>query len=102
MKVVIYVNTDELSVGDDFPRVLTEKQYEEMVNTMVAEKMDMDNLAKDDDFDDWLGFQPNRLADIFFISQEEKNRLLKEFEERVRVSAYEELEDYYEKFEIEI
>ena len=28
MKVKIYVNEDEYSVGECFPRVLTEKQYQ--------------------------------------------------------------------------
>ena len=104
MKIKIYVNE---SVYDhschDFPlpRVLTEKQYEELVKSMVKERMKEKNLVEDDGFDDWLGCEYS-LTDIFFMSQERKNEILKEFEERAKESAYEELEGYYEENEIEI
>lgn len=104
MKIKIFVNE---SVYDhschDFPlpRVLTEKQYEELVRSMVKERMKEKNLVEDDGFDDWLGCE-YQLANIFFMSQEEKDRIIKEFEERARENAYEELEDYYDEHEIEI
>ena len=104
MLVKIYVNEsdyDYTNTDIPLPKVLTEKQYEEMINSMVAETMKPQNLEKDDNFDDWLGID-NQLIDIFFMGQEDKNRILNEYEERVRQRAYEELEDYYDEYEIEI
>ena len=38
MKVKIYVNTDEYGPSDLFPRVLTEKQYQEKIEERVKQK----------------------------------------------------------------
>ena len=40
MKVKIYVNTDDYCVGEQFPRVLTEKQYQEKTQELIKDRME--------------------------------------------------------------
>ena len=104
MLVKIYVNEShyEHSCHDIYlPKVLSEKQYEELFNSMVAERMKPQNLVEDDGFDDWLGCD-YALIDIFFMKEEEKKDLLNDFEKLVKERAIEELDGYYKKYEIEI
>ena len=100
MKVFIYVNRD-CDACADYPRILTEKQFEEKIDLMVADAMKVENLANDDEFDDFLGMT-YKGVEIFFMKEEDKKRELKEYEERVRVNTYDYLLDIYEEFEIEI
>lgn len=99
MKVKIYVNTDELVVGEFFPRVLTEKQYQEKLQELINQNME--NLVENDGFSNML---EERYAntELFFMEEEEKNEILEEFKPKVIESAKDEMEDYYEEFEIEI
>ena len=104
MMVKIYVNESDYEHSNQdiyLPKVLSEKQYEELFNSMVAERMKPQNIEQDDGFDDWLGCDYS-LVGIFFMKEEEKKEILKEFEERVRQLAIEELNGYYEEYEIEI
>jgi hypothetical protein len=101
MKVKIYVNTDEDAVGVQFPRVLTEKQYQEKINELVAERLDKNNLRYDDGFMDHISCDYN-IAQIFLMTEEEKEKVLDEFKPYVIDSAQDEMRDYYEEFEIEI
>ena len=100
MKVKIYVNTDEYCVGDMFPRVLTEKQYQEKIDELVKDRME--NLKYDDGFVDLLDDKDYTMSQVFFLSEEEKAKIIKEFEPFAIDSAKDEMRDYYEEFEIEI
>lgn len=99
MKVVIYVNTNELMVGHDFPRVLTEKQYQEKIKELVADRLA--NLKEDDAFGDTLALDYT-INQVFFMTEEDKKNILEAFEPYAVESAKDELEDYYEEFELEI
>ena len=100
MKVKIYVNTDEYCVGDTFPRVLTEKQYQEKIEEVVKDRME--NLKYDDGFVEHLAEKEYTMSQVFFLSEEEKAKIVKEFEPYVLDSAKDEMKDYYEEYEIEI
>lgn len=100
MKVKIYVNTDEYAVGTQFPRVLTEKQYQEKINELVVDRME--NLKYDDGFVEHLADKDYTMSQIFFLDEETKAKIVKEFEPYVLDSAKDEMRDYYEEFEIEI
>lgn len=100
MKVKIYINEDEYSVGEDFPRVLTEKQYQEKTQELIKDRMD--NLKYDDGFVEHLAERDYTMSQIFFLSEEEKAKLIKEFEPYAVDSAKDEMEDYYAEYEIEI
>lgn len=100
MKVKIYINTDEYGPSDLFPRVLTEKQYQEKIEELVKDRMD--NLKTDDGFEEHLAEKEYTMSQVFFLSEEEKAKIVKEFEPYVLDSAKDEMKDYYEKFEIEI
>lgn len=102
MKVKIYVNTDDYCVGDVFPRVLTEKQYQEKIEELVKDTMEKENLKVFDAFSDMLA-ENHANTDIFFMEDEEKEKILREFRVSYVVgNVKDELESYYEKFEIEI
>ena len=100
MLIKVYVNTD-CDACADYPRILTEKQFEEKLNSMVADKMKAENLAEDDEFDDFLGMEYKGVK-LFFMKEEDKNRELNLYEKRVRVETYDYLLDIYEEHEIEI
>lgn len=100
MKIKIYVNKD-CDACADYPRILTEKQFDEKVNLMVADTMKAENLAEDDDFDDFLGMEYKGI-DLFFMKEEDKKYELELYEEKVKVNTYNYLMDIYEEFEIEI
>lgn len=100
MKVIIYVNTDEYGSSDLFPRVLTEKQYQEKIEELVKDRMD--NLKYDDGFVEHLVDKDYTISQIFFLSEEEKAKIIEEFKSYAVDSAKDEMKDYYEKFEIEI
>lgn len=100
MWVKIYVNK-ECDVCEDYPRILTKKQFEERVNAMVADSMKAESLAEDDDFDDFLGATYSN-KDIFFMTQEDKNQELEIYKERVRIDTYDYLLDIYEEYDIEV
>ena len=98
MLVKIYVSTDECCVGDTFPRVLTEKQYQEKIEELVKDSMA--KLVDNDSFSDMLA---DRYAntELFFMTEEEKVKIIEEFKPYVIDSAKHEMKDYYEEFEIE-
>ena len=99
MLVKIYVNTDEYGVSDLLPRVLTEKQYQEKIEELV--KDNMARLVDNDMFSDMLADKYAN-TELFFMLEEEKKEILEEFKPRIVESVKEEMEDYYEEFEIEI
>ena len=100
MKVKIYVNIDEYGISDMFPRVLTEKQYQEKTEELIKDSMK--NLKYSDDFVEHLAERDYTMSQVFFLSEEEKAKILKSFEPYVRDSANDEMEEYYEEHEIEI
>ena len=100
MKVKIYINTDEYCVGEQFPRVLTEKQYQEKTEELIKDRLE--NLKYDDGFVDYLNDQDYTMSQVFFLSQEEKAKIVEEFKPYAVDSAKDEMRDYYEEFEIEI
>jgi hypothetical protein len=100
MKVKIYINEDECSVSEYLPRVLTEKQYQEKTKELIKDRMD--NLKYDDGFVEHLADKDYTMSQVFFLSEEEKAKLIKEFEPYVVDSAKDELKDYYAEYEIEI
>ena len=99
MKVKIYVNEDELTIGNTFPRVLTEKQYQEKIEELVKDRME--NLVDDDGFGDNLALDYT-INEIFFMTEEEKAKVLEEFKPYAIDTAKNEMEDYYKEYEIEI
>jgi hypothetical protein len=99
MKVVIYVKSDEYMLGQGFPRVLTEKQYQEKIEDLVADRLA--NLVDDDGFGDTLALDYS-INQVFFMTEDEKKKILEAFKPYAEDSAKDELEDYYERFEIEI
>ena len=100
MKVKFYVNTDEVTVGDMFPRVLTTKQYQEKIEELVKDRME--NLKYDDGFEEHLNDKDYTMSQVFSLSEEEKAKIIEEFKPYVVDSAKDEMRDYYEEFEIEI
>lgn len=100
MKVKIYVNIDEYGPSNLFPRVLTEKQYQEKIEKLIKDRME--NLKYDDGFVEHLNDEDYTMSQVFFLSEEEKAKILKSFEPYVRDSAKDEMKDYYEEHEIEI
>ena len=100
MKVKIYVNTDDYCVGEHFPRVLTEKQYQEKTEELIKDRLE--NLKYDDGFVDYLNDQDYTMSQVFFLSQEEKAKIIETFKPYAVDSAKDEMHDYYEEFEIEI
>lgn len=99
MKVKIYVNTDEYGPSEQFPRVLTEKQYQDKIKTLVKDRLD--DLKNDDSFIDMLTRDYN-IGEIFFMSEERKQQILEEFKPYIVDSVKDEMETYYEEYEIEI
>ena len=100
MKVKIYVNTDDYCVGEQFPRVLTEKQYQEKIEELIKDRME--NLKYDDGFADLLYDREYTMSQIFFLSEEEKAKIIEEFKPYAVDGAKDEMRGYYEEFEIEI
>ena len=100
MLVKIYVNKD-CDACADYPRILTEKQFDEKLALMVADTMKAENLAEDDDFDDFLSME-YKGVELFFMKEEDKKYELELYEEKVKVNTYNYLLDIYEEFEIEI
>ena len=100
MKVKIFVNEDEDSVSELFPRVLTEKQYQEKIEELVQDRMD--NLKDDDGFVDYLADKYYSMSQVFFLSEEEKAEIVKEFKPYAIGSAIDEMQDCYGEYEIEI
>lgn len=100
MKIKIFVNEDEYSVSEVFPRVLTEKQYQEKIEELVQDRMD--NLKYDDGFVDHLADKDYTMSQVFFLSEEEKAEIVKDFEPHAISSAIDEMHDYYKEYEIEI
>ena len=99
MKVKIYVNTDEYCVGAAFPRVLTEKQYQEKIEELVKDRMD--NLKYDDGFEEYLA-SDYHINEVFCMTEEKKKQVIEDFKPYVVDNAKDEMKDYYEEFEIEI
>lgn len=99
MKVKIYVNTDDYCVGNMFPRVLTEKQYQEKIEELVKDRME--NLKDDDGFEKHLA-SDYHINEVFCMTEEKKKQVIEEFKPYVIDSAENEMKDYYEPFEIEI
>lgn len=104
MKIKIYINETHYETsnnGLELPKVLTEKDYDEFVAKSVQERLKKENLKCDDGFADWLGCD-HTLSNIFFLTEEEKARIIKDFDFYARDDVYDELKDYYEEYEIEI
>lgn len=104
MKINIYVNeTNTFRYCDEIilPKVLTEKQYEEKALEMLNNRMKQENLRIEDGFDDWLSCDYT-LSKIFFLTEEEKRNILEEFKRNALEDTFDELKNYYERFEIEI
>jgi hypothetical protein len=99
MKVKIYVNTDEYGPSDLFPLVITEKQYQEKIDELVTERMN--NLKDDDGFADSLVIDYS-ISQVFFMTEDDKAKVLEEFKPYAVDSAKDEMKDYYEEYEIEI
>lgn len=99
MKVKIYVNRDRYSVDENFPRILTKKQYQEKLEELVKDRME--NLVDDDGFGDHLACDYS-VSEIFFFTEEEKQNIIKDFKPYVIDTARNEMQDYYEEHEIEI
>ena len=99
MKVKIYVNTDDFMVSNGSPRVLTEKQYQETIEELTADRLK--NLKDDVGFGDTLALDYT-INQVFFMTEDDKKKVLEAFEPYAEDSAKDELEDYYEEFEIEI
>ena len=99
MKIKIYVNTNEYSANDQFPRVLTEKQYQEKIEELVKERMEY--LKYDNGFMDALACDYN-ISEVFFMSEKQKQKIIEEFKPYAINSAKNEMEDYYKEHEIEI
>ena len=100
MKVKIYVNINEFSIGENFPRVLTEKQYQEKIEKNIKDRLD--NLKHDDGFADHLAYEDYTMSQIFFLSEEEKQKIIEDFKPYLIDSEKNNMCDYYEEFEIEI
>ena len=99
MKIKIYINTDGFSVSSQFPKVLTEKQYQEKIEELIKHRME--RLVDDDGFEEYLATDYH-IHEIFFLSEEEKEKILKEFKPYVVDGAKDEMEDYYDEYEIEV
>ena len=99
MKVKIYINEDGYSVDSFYPRVLTEKQYQEKIDELIKDRME--HLMDDDGFEDHLA-ENYHINEVFFLTEEEKAKIIKDFEPYVVDSAKDELKDYYTEYEIEI
>lgn len=99
MKVKIYVNTDDYCVGDTFPRVLTEKQYQEKIEELVKDRME--NLKYDDGFEEHLA-EDYHINEVFCMTEEKRKQVIEDFKPYVVDSAKDEMKDYYEEYEIEI
>lgn len=99
MKVKIYVNIDQYSLGENFPRILTEKQYQEKIEELVKDRME--NLVDDDGFEEHLACDFH-INEVFFLTEEEKQKIIEDFKPYVIDSAKDEMKDYYEEHEIEI
>lgn len=98
MKVRIYIN-ESTFYDEQFPKVLTEKQYQEKLQELV--KLRMENLKHDDGFEDYIA-ERYHINEVFFLSEEEKAKMIKDFEPYALDGARDELEDYYDEYEIEI
>jgi hypothetical protein len=99
MKVKIYVNTDDYCVGDMFPRVLTEKQYQEKIEELVKDRME--NLKHDDGFEEHLA-EDYHINEVFCMTEEKRKQIIEDFKPYAVDSAKDEMKDYYEEYEIEI
>lgn len=99
MKVVIYVIKESFDISDEHPRVLTEKQYHEKIQELIKDRME--NLNIDDGFEEHLA-EDYHINQVFFLTEEEKAKIIKSFEPYVKDGAIDELDCYYEKCEIEI
>ena len=98
MKVIIYVNN--LDYYDErYPKVLTEKQYQEKIQELIKDRME--NLKEDDGFEELIA-ERYHINEVFFLTEEEKAKMIKDFEPYAIDGARDELEDYYEEYEIEI
>jgi hypothetical protein len=100
MKVKIYINTDEYGPSDVFPLVLTEKQYQEKTEELVKDRLD--NLKYDDTFVDHLVDEDYTMGQVFFLTEEEKLKIIEDFKFYAVDNAKDEMKAYYEEHEIEI
>ena len=100
MKIKIYVNTDVVS--EQFPQILTEKQYERKREELVKARLDKENLKYDYGFEDFLDDCDYGINKVFFLDEEEKTKILNEFALYAFENAKAEMENYYEEYEIEI
>lgn len=99
MKVKIYINEVQFSVSDFFPRVLTEKQYQDKINELIKDRME--NLKDDDGFEEHLA-SDYHINEVFYMTEEKKKQIIEEFKSYVVDSEKIEMEDYYQEYEIEI
>jgi hypothetical protein len=104
MTIKVYVNEsndDRTNCGLALPKVLTEKEYDALVEECIQERLKKENLMEDDGFADWLGCDYT-LSKVFFLSEEERKNILRDFDFYARDDVYDELKGYYEEYEIEI
>lgn len=99
MKIKIYVIKESYDVSDEYPRILTEKQYQEKIQELIDCRME--NLNIDDGFEDLLA-EDYHINQVFFLTEEEKAEIIKGFKPYVVDNAKDELKSYYEECEIEI
>lgn len=99
MKVKIYVNIDEFALSHQFPRLLTEKQYQEKIEEIVKERID--NLKYDDGFEEFLA-SDYHINEVFCMTEEKRKQVIEEFRPYALDHARDEIQDYYEENEIDI
>lgn len=99
MKVKIYINNCNYLISEQYPRVLTEKQYQEKIQELVKSRME--NLVEDDGFEEHLA-EYYHIHEVFFLSEEEKAKMIESFKPYALDGAKETLADYYDEYEIEI
>lgn len=99
MKVKIYVIRESYDVSDEHPRILTEKQYQEKLQEQI--KYRMENLNIDDGFEEHLA-EDYHINQVFFLTEEEKAKIIKSFEPYAIDSEKDYLKSYYDECIIEI
>lgn len=100
MKVKIYINENDYTVSDFLPRVLTEKQYQDKIQELVDDRLK--SLDEDDGFFDYLADLNYTMNTVFFLSEEEKKKIIEDFKPFVVDSEQDEMKNYYKEYEIEI
>ena len=80
--------------------MLTEKQYQDKIQELVDDRLK--SLDEDDDFFDYLADLNYTMNTVFFLSEEEKKKIIEGFKPFVVENEQDELKNYYKEYEIEI